>query len=496
MTSPTNETDALAAEALAKLGLAPGELLLERYELGALLGAGSMGLVFEARQVVLDQPVAVKMLVGAAEDARAEARFLREARALAKIRSPFVARVLDAATVKGIPCMFLERLQGLDLHDWLNGHGVLSVPNAATLARQCCDALGEAHRAGIVHRDLKPSNVFVVADRGAIAAKILDFGVAKLMTGFGAEGRHATRSIAGTPDYMAPEQIDGVEDLDGRADIWSLGVMMYELVSGRRPFDGATFSALVRQVTSEAHAPLSLVAPGVDERFAAVVDRCLAKQRDDRFGSMDDLAAALEPFEDRSHAAAASAVVTAYAAVTSRHVAIRHGSGSNSTREAFSQTMRADDLPLDPPGSESLMTTRAEVPPSKIDSPTGPSVQVVVPGPARRKTMVAFAAAALAMVVGSFALRDRGPSPPNGTLPPASVASGPPTVSPAVPANGPERSPSVALAPPEPSTTHALARDDAGSPSVAPTLSTPPMRAAAPSPAAPRKRTPSLLEER
>jgi serine/threonine-protein kinase len=176
--------------------------LLERYELGGLLGAGAMGIVFEARQVILDQPVAVKMLVGAADDSRAEARFVREARALAKIKSPHVARVLDAATVRGVPCIVLERLRSIDLHEWLKTRGTLSVSNACTLARQAADALGEAHRAGIFHRDLKPSNVFVVEERGLIAAKILDFGVAKLMAGFDHESRMATldrrREVRGT----------------------------------------------------------------------------------------------------------------------------------------------------------------------------------------------------------------------------------------------------------------------------------------------------------
>lgn len=142
--------------------------------------------------MILDQPVAVKMLVGAADDSRAEARFVREARALAKIKSPHVARVLDAATVRGVPCIVLERLRSIDLHEWLKTRGTLSVSNACTLARQAADALGEAHRAGIFHRDLKPSNVFVVEERGLIAAKILDFGVAKLMAGFDHESRMAT----------------------------------------------------------------------------------------------------------------------------------------------------------------------------------------------------------------------------------------------------------------------------------------------------------------
>jgi eukaryotic-like serine/threonine-protein kinase len=502
VTSSNTETDVLAAEALAKLGLAPGELLLERYELGSLLGAGAMGLVFEARQVILDQPVAVKMLVGAAEDARAEARFLREARALAKIKSPFVARVLDAATVKGIPCIVLERLQGLDLHDWLKGHGVLSVPNTATLARQCCDALGEAHRAGIVHRDLKPSNVFVVADRGVISAKILDFGVAKLMTGFDPESRNATRSIAGTPDYMAPEQIDGVEDLDGRADVWSLGVMMYELVSGRRPFDGATFSALVRQVTAEPHAPLAVVAPGVDARFAAIIDRCLAKDRAARFASMDELAAELEPFEDRSQAVAASAVVAGYQAAPSRGVAVRTGSSSSSSREAFSQTMRADDLPEAPSVPSHAFTTRAETPPSQVEGPKAASVQVVIPGPARRKTMVVFAGAALLMAVGSFAFRARGPGDAlHGPVPVAPAAPSKAEPLEATPAPGPSPAPAARDVGENPSAgaTAVAAVVDAGS-SVAPVA---PARPSSPTPAvapAAKKpgpaRAPSLLEER
>ena len=336
-----DDIDALASAALGKLGLKPGELLLDRYELGELLGAGAMGLVFAARQVLLDQPVAVKLLVGASDDPRAEARFIREARTLAKVRSEHVARVLDAGTVKGLPCIVLELLDGLDLDTWLRTHGPLSVSNASTIAMQAADALGEAHRAGVVHRDIKPSNVMVVLSRGDVSAKVLDFGVAKLMLGFGAEERMATRSIAGTPDYMAPEQIDGLDDLDGRADVWSLGVVLYELVSGERPFNGATFSLLIRQISAEPHVPLGDRVPGVNPAFAAVIDRCLMKDRHARFSSMDELATALAPFELAGESKLLVPCLAAGAVATVRGKSFR-STGNSLDSGAFSQTVLID----------------------------------------------------------------------------------------------------------------------------------------------------------
>ena len=503
--------EALAAEALAKLGLAPGELLLERYELGGLLGAGAMGIVFEARQVILDQPVAVKMLVGAADDARAEARFVREARALAKIKSPHVARVLDAATVRGIPCIVLERLRGIDLHEWLKTRGPLSVSNACTLARQAADALGEAHRSGIVHRDLKPSNVFVVEERGLIAAKILDFGVAKLMTGFDQESRMATRSIAGTPDYMAPEQIDGLEDLDGRADVWSLGVLLYELVTGHRPFKGATFSPLIRQITAEPHEPLLAHAPSIDPRFAAVVDRCLAKSRADRFASMAELGGALVPFEVAGEAERAASLIAEAIASPSRVVSVRTGSSSSSSREAFSQTMRVDES-LAAKGSPASVATAASIAPAPQRASAQPAPSVSAPASpvvrsSGRSPWIALAAVAVAAGVVVVALGARSssvtPSAPAAAVPVVTAA--PSTSHAAAPAAPAEVDTAPTEGAPKPIAPAALS---AASPdaSTAPSQPRPAARplpavpAAPVAPSAPKKaapaHAPALLEER
>jgi serine/threonine-protein kinase len=221
-------------------GIGPGDVIAGKYRIEAVLGAGGMGVVFLARHALLGGPVALKFLsrdfVG---NPQAVSRFHREAQAAARLKSEHVVRVFDVGVHEsGSPYIVMEQLDGGDLQRLLRNEGRLSVEHAVDLALQACSALAEAHRAGIVHRDLKPSNLFCVprAD-GRFTLKIVDFGISKLASAD--ESVTVTGNFIGSPAYMSPEQMDAPNRVDERADLWSLGVVLYECVTGKLPSSAA-----------------------------------------------------------------------------------------------------------------------------------------------------------------------------------------------------------------------------------------------------------------
>ncbi len=271
----------------------PGERVGEKYVVERVLGQGGMAVVVAARHEALDQLVAIKVLLPEhAKSPDVRRRFAREARAAVKIRSEHVARVLDVGALSDdTPYIVMEHLEGEDLAAALERRGPLAPGEAVLYVLQACDALREAHELGIVHRDIKPANLFVARTPGRPPrVKLLDFGVSKAPDQDLAKTE--AREILGSPWYMAPEQMQNARSADARSDIWSLGVILAELVSGTVPFRGETMTEVIVKVLHEAPVLGPMPAP-----LARVVRRCLAKDPGDRFADVEALATALRRLE-------------------------------------------------------------------------------------------------------------------------------------------------------------------------------------------------------
>jgi eukaryotic-like serine/threonine-protein kinase len=278
-----------------------GDLLAGKYRVEKVLGYGGMGVVVSAFRGDLEQRVAVKFLSpAAAERPDAAERFRREARAAAKIRSEHVARVLDVGTLdNGLPYMVMEFLEGNDIADELRRYQRLEITQAVEFMLQAIEALAEAHAAGVVHRDLKPSNLFLArrAD-GSRRVKVLDFGISKAMNGTSIEELSLTKTAAlvGSPLYMAPEQMRSAKDVDTRADIWSLGAMLYEMLTGQPPYTGESIPQLCAALLHDDPIPPRTLRPDIPEGLEQAVLRCLMKDRSQRFPTVFELGRALLPY--------------------------------------------------------------------------------------------------------------------------------------------------------------------------------------------------------
>lgn len=277
-----------------------GSILLGKYRVERVLGKGGMGFVVAARHEHLGELFAIKMMLPEAlmyPDARE--RFMREARSAARLKGEHVARVHDVGTLEdGSPYMVMEHLTGDDLSAILDKRSALPVSEAAFYAYQACEAVAEAHALGIVHRDLKPSNMFLTCrPNGTPCVKVLDFGISKdLDPNKVGPALTKTGTIIGTPVYMAPEQMANNKTAEARGDIWSLGIILYELVTGEVPFIAESMTELVTKVLTNAPVPPSHIRPGIPREFDAIVLRCLEKQPHRRFPSVRDLMTALHPF--------------------------------------------------------------------------------------------------------------------------------------------------------------------------------------------------------
>ena len=288
-------------------------MLAGKYRVERILGAGGMGFVVAAHHVQLDEKVALKFLLpDALESADAVSRFLREARAAVRVKGEHVARVSDVGQLEnGSPYIVMEYLDGLDLATWIRDRGALPIAQAVDFVLQSCEAIADAHAVGIVHRDLKPANLFCVErSDGTLSIKVLDFGISKV-TIPGSTGFDMTRTSAlvGSPYYMSPEQLQSSKSVDGRTDLWSLGVILFELISGRVPFMADAITELAIKIATEPPPPVCSFRTEVAPELDAVILRCLEKERVLRFQNVGELAVALAPFATRAGQASVERVV-------------------------------------------------------------------------------------------------------------------------------------------------------------------------------------------
>ena len=329
----------MAAATTAAFSFSPGRLLDGKYRLVRVIGEGGLGVVLEAVHEQLEQRVAVKYLKArSCAHPVVRERFLREARLSARLQGEHVARVYDVGTSpEGLPYMVMEFLEGEDLGAVL-ARGPLPITTAVDAVLQACVGLAEMHALGIVHRDLKPENLFVASR--AVAApiiKVLDFGVSKntgKVPGAKNEARlTGTTERFGTPQYMSPEQLRASADVDARSDIWSLGVVLHELLTGATPFNAESIPELCAAVLLHDYEGLE-TRPDVSPTLEAIVFRCLAKTRDQRYRNVAELAIELAPFG---------------------------GSGATEMAERAARAIKS--------GGESIRVPRALPPPPRIDVP-------------------------------------------------------------------------------------------------------------------------------
>ncbi|MCC6903762.1 MAG: serine/threonine protein kinase [Polyangiaceae bacterium] len=354
--------------------MGPGSVVSNKYRLLRSLGEGGMGAVWEALNLRTQRRFALKLVRGDAQTApELYERMLREASVAGRLEHPNVIEVYDVGeTEAGEPYLVMELLRGESLAELLDRAGTLDSVRAAAVGAEIAAALEAAHAAEIVHRDLKPANVFLHEDAGhGRVVKVLDFGVSKLMTP-GSPSATATGAPIGTPAYMSPEQAEGRRDVDQRTDLWAVGVMLFEMASGRLPFGGATAFAVVGEVL---HAPvprLDAVVPGADPRLVEIVARCLTRDPTQRFASARELRVALESLLPKR----ASAVVADF-------------------DEDATLSRKVPRAPAPPPEISDTATTAVVPPRAAVPALTPPAP------PARtRMLVVGIAGVALLFVVG------------------------------------------------------------------------------------------------
>jgi serine/threonine protein kinase len=271
------------------LVFAEGDVIAGKYRVEKQLAVGGMGVVYACTDTLLDRAVALKVIhPDIAEDESIRERFLLEARTLARLANPHVTRVFECGYARGSqPYIVMEFLEGTDLYSVLRERGPLTAERTVRLAVQVCRGLRAAHAHGIVHRDLKPENLFVThTQSGAELVKILDFGISKQSRLAGRRTLTNPSMNVGSPHYMAPEQVRSPSSVDGRADIWSLGVVMYEILTGHVPFEGSTLPELCQSVLSD---PIPSLGERVSPALAAIVHRCLERDLTRRYADVDEL---------------------------------------------------------------------------------------------------------------------------------------------------------------------------------------------------------------
>ncbi len=410
----------MTAHAMPKVG----DVLAGKYRLEKVAGEGGMGVVYAAQHLVLKQRVAVKVLLpDAAMSELVVERFAREAQAAARIMSEHVARVMDAgSTATGAPFLVMEYLEGCDLEELLSVEGPLPLTDVVDYLMQALEALAHAHAVGLVHRDIKPANLFLAcrADGGNVI-KMLDFGISKTVNSRPEERVLTGQAVLGSPVYMSPEQLRNAKDIDARADIWSLGVVAYELLSGEPPFDGDGVGEIFAAILEKDAEPLHTKNWRLPQELSAVIAKCLQRKPEDRWADAAQVAKALKPFGsgaftplvERAEQVLARAktmkmpdtppsarlVVDAIAAVAER---ARTSGGSTHTAEALLLTTKKKE------GAEGPASGRADLRDTREDGLKTRARGLVRRSPVARWVGVAAAAAVIVgAVVAVAAVRAR-----------------------------------------------------------------------------------------
>jgi len=415
----------------------PGDTIEGKYTLIRVLGTGGMGVVYEAEHLRLKQRCAIKMLSPELlRETEILRRFEREARASALLKGPHVTRVTDVSTTgAGVPYIVMEMLVGRDLDAELTARGRLPYAEAVDYVLQACAAIAEAHAAGIIHRDLKPGNLFLSQEPDGTVLKVLDFGISKMIE----EGSKLTRAgvSMGTALYMSPEQLRSAGTVDERSDIWSLGVILYELVCGAPPFTGTAPQIAVAIVSEDA--PDIAVRAVIPAELAAAIQRTMERSAAKRFARVGELAAALAPFADPK---SVGVTVTAQLARRSSTRNLRTTSERQSGREPV-------DVEAKTVAGEASTGVSHE-----LDTEAhGPEAR------SRKRLVVVLAVIAVAGIGGFVAMRLRSPratmAPPATAGSASVVVAGPETTASAMPsvatppivaAPGPSAQPSAASA--------------------------------------------------
>jgi serine/threonine protein kinase len=415
-----------------------GDIVGDKYRVDRALGNGGMAYVMAATHLTLDRPVAIKILLpGLCENQEAIARFLREARASVRIQGDHVARVIDVGTLDdGAPYMVMDLLEGCDLARDLRDRNTLPIGEAVDFVLQACEALAEAHAFGIVHRDLKPANLFLTRrSDGSPLVKVLDFGISKA---FVVEGQTSVtltdaHGILGSPCYMSPEQVRKPRTVDSRSDIWSLGIILYELIGGLPPFVSDTPMGVLAAVVTDHPPSLVMVRDDVPPGLEDVISKCLEKEASRRYQDVVELAVALKPFAPSGETAVARIAAVARAA-KERALFPAHRSSSDAGLRRSS---------VHPPDAATLKSAASEPPATlqdtaasfdqsgSISASSTSRASSTLPSGRARKMLAGFvgAAATIAMLtLGGLLLRSRPQSATEATSASGSTPASSPSV--------------------------------------------------------------------
>jgi serine/threonine-protein kinase len=410
-----------------------GVIVDRRYQIEQLIAAGGMGLVYRCRHSVLGKKLAIKIIrADVAQMPDGHERFLLEAKAASSIGNEHIVDIMDfGALPDGSPYLVMEYLEGISLSHLMRREPELSVERISRIVRQIAEGLGAAHAAGIVHRDLKPDNVFILDKRGADFVKILDFGVARMAQS--AKKLTQAGTIVGTPHYMSPEQAAG-KDVDHRGDIYALGVMIFELCSGRVPFDGDHYLSVLHQHLREEPPRLAELDPPVrvPDVLEDIIARCLAKAPEARYPTMAELRDDLAPL--------AGEIVSRRASEPPLDPSPDAQPAPGPARLLEAEPARGPTTPP-PPSPTAILPAPAPTPTLVLPRPTGPFNAV-------QRRAISGAAIAVLLMTGVWAVwtatRETSPPRPEHTPPPAPTV----TAAPKPPTIRPLPTPPVVAAPP------------------------------------------------